>query len=137
MILQSLPSPSPTTEPFSFLSSNFPLFKALRSSFIGSSSEKDSSSAQSASASKSVPPGMLTIEVFNAKCNLRKNRYSDVKCIDQSRVVLPKLSGADAEMAGPGSDYIHANFVDGYYSKRAYIGAQGIAFHSDYIISFS
>ena len=48
-----------------------------------------------------------------------KNRYTDVLPLDQSRVVL---RGVDDD---PSSDYINANFVDGYRQKNAYISTQG------------
>ena len=51
--------------------------------------------------------------------NMSKNRYTDVLCLDQSRVVLRSI-GND-----PSSDYINANFVDGYRQKNAYISTQG------------
>ncbi|XP_037934545.1 tyrosine-protein phosphatase non-receptor type 9 isoform X2 [Teleopsis dalmanni] len=50
--------------------------------------------------------------------NLAKNRYTDVLCYDHSRVVLSREDGDD-------SDYINANFVDGYKQKNAYISTQG------------
>ncbi|XP_055843450.1 tyrosine-protein phosphatase non-receptor type 9 isoform X1 [Episyrphus balteatus] len=50
--------------------------------------------------------------------NLTKNRYTDVLCYDHSRVVLSQ----DTEDL---SDYINANFVDGYKQKNAYISTQG------------
>lgn len=51
--------------------------------------------------------------------NLSKNRYTDVLCYDHSRVVLSEID-CDRE-----SDYIHANFVDGYKQKNAFINTQG------------
>lgn len=51
--------------------------------------------------------------------NLTKNRYTDVLCYDHSRVVLARED--DDEL----SDYINANFVDGYKQKNAYISTQG------------
>ncbi|GAB1610995.1 tyrosine-protein phosphatase non-receptor type 9-like isoform X1 [Argonauta hians] len=60
-----------------------------------------------------------TFYVSKAKCNLPKNRYLDVLCYDHSRVVLSKVD------EDPSSDYINANFVDGYRHKKAYITTQG------------
>ncbi|KAL3866376.1 hypothetical protein ACJMK2_043679 [Sinanodonta woodiana] len=60
-----------------------------------------------------------TFQISKAKYNLPKNRYSDVLCLDHSRVSLPSVSG------DPSSDYINANFVDGYRQKNAYISTQG------------
>ncbi|KAK9743602.1 Protein-tyrosine phosphatase [Popillia japonica] len=54
-----------------------------------------------------------------SKNNLPKNRYTDVLCYDHSRVMLAELNGE------PDSDYIHANFVDGYKQKNAFINTQG------------
>lgn len=51
--------------------------------------------------------------------NLTKNRYTDVLCYDHSRVVLSRVDGDEL------SDYINANFVDGYKQKNAYISTQG------------
>ncbi|XP_035919741.1 tyrosine-protein phosphatase non-receptor type 9 isoform X2 [Anopheles stephensi] len=51
--------------------------------------------------------------------NLAKNRYTDVLCYDHSRVVLSQ------EEDDPTTDYINANFVDGYKQKNAYISTQG------------
>jgi len=56
---------------------------------------------------------------------MSKNRYTDVLCVDQTRVVLRSLDD------DPSSDYINANFVDGYRQKNAYISTQG-----DFIITF-
>uniref|UniRef100_T1JUB1 protein-tyrosine-phosphatase n=1 Tax=Tetranychus urticae TaxID=32264 RepID=T1JUB1_TETUR len=51
--------------------------------------------------------------------NVAKNRYPDIKCYDQTRV---KLTPIDNQ---PGSDYINANFVEGYKGRKVYICAQG------------
>ncbi|KAH8408950.1 hypothetical protein KR009_004249 [Drosophila setifemur] len=53
------------------------------------------------------------------RSNLTKNRYTDVLCYDHSRVVLTHEDGDEP------SDYINANFVDGYKQKNAYISTQG------------
>lgn len=53
--------------------------------------------------------------------NLTKNRYTDVLCYDHSRVVLAREDEDEL------SDYINANFVDGYKQKNAYISTQGKA----------
>ncbi|XP_059622784.1 tyrosine-protein phosphatase non-receptor type 9 [Phlebotomus argentipes] len=65
-----------------------------------------------------APEGTFT----NARLrnNLAKNRYTDVLCYDHSRVVLSQEEEED-----PSSDYINANFVDGYRQKNAYISTQG------------
>ncbi|XP_051982586.1 tyrosine-protein phosphatase non-receptor type 9-like isoform X2 [Xyrauchen texanus] len=53
--------------------------------------------------------------------NQIKNRYSDVLCLDQSRVRLCPLNDEDDET----SDYINASFMDGYKRSNAYIATQG------------
>ena len=53
------------------------------------------------------------------RTNLAKNRYTDVLCFDHSRVLLSQVDG------DPCSDYINANFVDGYKQKNAFISTQG------------
>ena len=51
--------------------------------------------------------------------NSVKNRYSDVLCYDHSRVIL-KVENNESK-----SDYINANFVDGYKQNKAFIFSQG------------
>ncbi|TRY78674.1 hypothetical protein TCAL_11593 [Tigriopus californicus] len=63
---------------------------------------------------KNRPP-MGTFNHARAFENQEKNRYTDVLCYDHSRVQLQ-----DGE-----SDYINANFVDGYEQPRAFISSQG------------
>ncbi|KAG7458826.1 hypothetical protein MATL_G00224750 [Megalops atlanticus] len=53
--------------------------------------------------------------------NQIKNRYSDVLCLDQSRVKLSPLNDDEDET----SDYINASFMDGYKRSNAYIATQG------------
>ncbi|XP_013147433.1 PREDICTED: tyrosine-protein phosphatase non-receptor type 9-like [Papilio polytes] len=52
--------------------------------------------------------------------NLSKNRYTDVLCYDHSRVLLSQTDPED-----PTTDYINANYVDGYKQKNAFICTQG------------
>ncbi|XP_072938486.1 tyrosine-protein phosphatase non-receptor type 9 [Epargyreus clarus] len=52
--------------------------------------------------------------------NLAKNRYTDVLCYDHSRVLLSQTDPDD-----PTTDYINANYVDGYKQKNAFICTQG------------
>ena len=70
----------------------------------------------------------LFIEYFRLVCfrapeNLPNNRYTDVLCLDHSRVRL--TSGT--------CDYINANFVDGYMHSRAFISTQGAVNCSPFI----
>uniref|UniRef100_A0A669E0F9 protein-tyrosine-phosphatase n=1 Tax=Oreochromis niloticus TaxID=8128 RepID=A0A669E0F9_ORENI len=63
---------------------------------------------------KEAPPG--TFHCAQAAYNQEKNRYGDVLCLDQTRVLL---------FLSQRSDYINASFMDGYKQKNAYIGTQG------------
>ena len=60
-----------------------------------------------------------SFEVSRSRPNMCKNRYTDVLCYDHSRVVLQKRE------ADPHSDYINANFVNGYKQEKAFIFTQG------------
>lgn len=60
-----------------------------------------------------------TTKNSDAKENLGKNRYPDIKAYDQTRVKLSMLNGTI------GSDYINANFVLGYKERKKFICAQG------------
>ena len=51
-------------------------------------------------------------------CNKMKNRYETVYPCDDTRVKLQEKQGID------GSDYINANYVDGYQHKNAFIATQ-------------
>ncbi|ETE69572.1 Receptor-type tyrosine-protein phosphatase F, partial [Ophiophagus hannah] len=48
-----------------------------------------------------------------------ENRYANVIAYDHSRVILTSIDGV------PGSDYINANYIDGYRKQNAYIATQG------------
>lgn len=61
----------------------------------------------------------LTLNPSRRRCNQLKNRYTDVLCLDHSRVVLNDPSEEKH------NDYINANFVDGYKQKNAFISTQG------------
>ena len=52
------------------------------------------------------------------------SRYPDIKCYDQTRVKLSEIEDAD------GSDYINANFVNGYKDRKSWICAQGPLDHT-------
>ncbi|KAG8593566.1 hypothetical protein GDO81_000878 [Engystomops pustulosus] len=64
-------------------------------------------------------PPVGTFDVSKKPYNQAKNRYSDVLCLDQSRVKLGPI-GTDET-----TDYINASFMDGYKRKYAYIATQG------------
>ncbi|XP_063627242.1 tyrosine-protein phosphatase non-receptor type 9 isoform X1 [Cydia splendana] len=64
------------------------------------------------------PPG--TFHHAKLPSNLAKNRYTDVLCFDHSRVLLSQTDPDD-----PTTDYINANYVDGYKQKNAFICTQG------------
>ncbi|CAL8085119.1 unnamed protein product [Calicophoron daubneyi] len=66
------------------------------------------------------PGGQFTWEHSNRVTNRPKNRYANVIAYDHSRVVLQPLSPDD-----PDSDYINANYLDGYRKQNAYIATQG------------
>uniref|UniRef100_A0A7N6A709 Tyrosine-protein phosphatase non-receptor type 9 n=1 Tax=Anabas testudineus TaxID=64144 RepID=A0A7N6A709_ANATE len=68
---------------------------------------------------KEPPAG--TFDYSKKLSNQIKNRYSDVLCLDQSRVRLCQLSDDEDET----SDYINASFMDGYKRSNAYIATQG------------
>ncbi|GFQ81296.1 tyrosine-protein phosphatase Lar [Trichonephila clavata] len=69
---------------------------------------------------ESIEPGQqFTWENSNLEINKPKNRYANVIAYDHSRVVLQPLDGI------PGSDYINANYCDGYRRPKAYIATQG------------
>ncbi|XP_056891563.1 protein tyrosine phosphatase receptor type Db isoform X15 [Takifugu flavidus] len=69
---------------------------------------------------ESVDPGQqFTWENSNLEVNKPKNRYANVIAYDHSRVLLSSIDGV------PGSDYINANYIDGYRRQNAYIATQG------------
>lgn len=67
---------------------------------------------------KSNPP-TGSFEIARSRANATKNRYIDVLCYDHTRVKLPVIDD------DPNTDYINANYVDGYRQKRAFISTQG------------
>uniref|UniRef100_A0A6G1SL08 protein-tyrosine-phosphatase n=1 Tax=Aceria tosichella TaxID=561515 RepID=A0A6G1SL08_9ACAR len=69
---------------------------------------------------ESIEPGQqFTWENSYLECNRSKNRYGNVVAYDHSRVILTPIDGI------PGSDYINANFCDGYQKPNHYIATQG------------
>jgi len=68
---------------------------------------------------ESIEPGQqFTWEAANFDFNKSKNRYANVIAYDHSRVLVHVLDGVI------GSDYINANFMDGYRNHNAYIATQ-------------
>ncbi|GLV36277.1 Leukocyte-antigen-related-like [Carabus blaptoides fortunei] len=51
--------------------------------------------------------------------NKNKNRYANLSAYDETRVVLDKIQD------NPYSDFINANYIDGYQQTKAYIATQG------------
>nr|XP_057930092.1 protein tyrosine phosphatase receptor type Fa isoform X6 [Doryrhamphus excisus] len=69
---------------------------------------------------ESIDPGQqFTWEHSNMEINKPKNRYANVIAYDHSRVLLTPVDGVS------GSDYVNANYVDGYRKQNAYIATQG------------
>nr|XP_020826930.1 receptor-type tyrosine-protein phosphatase S isoform X9 [Phascolarctos cinereus] len=69
---------------------------------------------------ESIDPGQqFTWEHSNLEVNKPKNRYANVIAYDHSRVILLPMEGI------VGSDYINANYIDGYRKQNAYIATQG------------
>lgn len=92
-----------------------------------------------------------TWEHSNLEVNKPKNRYANIVAYDHSRVVLtPLLRSRESMMRSrrnapnllddladelahddqegdeePGSDYINANYIDGFYKQKVYIATQG------------
>lgn len=70
---------------------------------------------------ESIEPGQqFTWDVSSKDVNKGKNRYANVITYDHSRVVLQIRDDI------PGSDYINANYMDGYCKHNAYIATQVI-----------
>uniref|UniRef100_A0A1I8NX65 protein-tyrosine-phosphatase n=1 Tax=Stomoxys calcitrans TaxID=35570 RepID=A0A1I8NX65_STOCA len=69
---------------------------------------------------ESIEPGQqFTWDNSNYEYNKPKNRYANVTAYDHSRVILPLMDGV------VGSDYINANYCDGYRKHNAYVATQG------------
>ncbi|KAM6948833.1 receptor-type tyrosine-protein phosphatase S isoform 4-T4 [Aplochiton taeniatus] len=69
---------------------------------------------------ESIDPGQqFTWEHSNLEVNKPKNRYANVIAYDHTRVILAPIDGV------LGSDYINANYIDGYRKQSAYMATQG------------
>lgn len=69
---------------------------------------------------ESIEPGQqFTWDHSNMEVNKPKNRYANVIAYDHSRVIL------QTENNLLGSDYINANYCDGYRKHNAYVATQG------------
>ncbi|XP_078353190.1 receptor-type tyrosine-protein phosphatase S-like [Oculina patagonica] len=64
-------------------------------------------------------PGNFTWESSQKPENKAKNRYKNIIPYDHTRVTLAEVDGY------PGSDYINANFIDGYNHHCKFIATQG------------
>ncbi|XP_037047701.1 tyrosine-protein phosphatase Lar isoform X5 [Bradysia coprophila] len=69
---------------------------------------------------ESIEPGQQFMwDHSNMEYNKPKNRYANVTAYDHSRVILHTIDSK------PGSDYINANYCDGYRKHNAYVATQG------------
>ncbi|ESP05460.1 hypothetical protein LOTGIDRAFT_102205 [Lottia gigantea] len=67
-----------------------------------------------------LPVGLLACcEVSRKADNRAKNRYGNIVAYDHSRVILDPIQGE------PNTDYVNANYMDGYSRKKAFIASQG------------
>ncbi|GFO41460.1 receptor-type tyrosine-protein phosphatase kappa, partial [Plakobranchus ocellatus] len=67
-----------------------------------------------------LPMGLLAqCDIARKPENKSKNRYGNIVAYDHSRVILDPLPNE------PFSDYVNANFMDGYSRKQMYIASQG------------
>lgn len=71
-----------------------------------------------------------TFLVSSSPINMRKNRYTDVRCYDHTRVVLEPYDLPNGILTNDPMDYINANYVDGYKQSRAYVSTQGPSEHT-------
>lgn len=64
----------------------------------------------------------LSFTIAKDPLNIKRNRYVFFLSCDQGRVALLEKTG-DGDSA---SDFINANYVDGYEQKNAFIATQGL-----------
>lgn len=81
---------------------------------------------------ESIEPGQqFTWDYSNMEYNKPKNRYANVIAYDHSRVVLQPIDGR------PDTDYINANYMDGYRKQNAYISTQVNVFISVILVALN
>ncbi|KAM9844575.1 receptor-type tyrosine-protein phosphatase S-like [Aulostomus maculatus] len=71
------------------------------------------------------PSQQFTWEHSNLEVNKPKNRYANVIAYDHTRVILAPIDASISLTGILGSDYINANYIDGYRKQNAYIATQG------------
>ena len=68
--------------------------------------------------SRSSAASQSKFQAANMHYNKKKNRNANVLALDDTRVKLSVVTGIKD------SDYINANFIDGYMMRRAFIATQ-------------
>nr|XP_006822293.1 PREDICTED: tyrosine-protein phosphatase 99A-like [Saccoglossus kowalevskii] len=69
---------------------------------------------------RKIPSKHLTCLNSKLQENKNRNRYWDIVAYDHTRVHLHPISGQPKN-----TDYINANYVDGYHKPKAFIASQG------------
>ncbi|VDP18221.1 unnamed protein product [Echinostoma caproni] len=95
-----------------------PIARANLRAYVASAHANDDAAFQAEfeDIEQSVPSDWTT-HIAKLPENMNKNRYSNVLAYDHTRVILREV--------GHKSDYINANYVDGYHRRCAYIATQG------------